>query len=66
MPNEEYLREERAGDIITAISESRGVLLSEAIGIYLETPELEERLYNDAIEEVLEADYPSNLVSLYC
>lgn len=59
------LREDRAGDVVAVISESRGILLSEAIGIFLQTPELEERLYNDPIEDVLADKYPSDLVQQY-
>lgn len=65
MPNlrEQYFREDLMGEAVSLISERNQVLLSEALGIYLETPEIEERIKTDPYDVVSGESYISDLLS---
>lgn len=51
------------GEAVSLISERNQVLLSEALGIYLETPEIEERIKTDPYDVVSGESYISDLLS---
>lgn len=58
----QYNREDRCGAVIVEIAEREDILLSEAMGIYLEYPELQEHLMNDDYEDIMDDEYLSQLI----